>query len=378
MIRKLEVKGLNNRVDGAWEFNEDLNVITGRNGSGKTTLLKLIWYLISGNVVQVISEILFQSVSMETDSFSLFLDRVTPNKGKFKCTFTNQETMNVDFSMPLQVANFLELSESDLLFGRARNRSLFFPSFRRIEGGFNYLSKLTANDSAWLRLENLTWRSAAEGMGMLQKAMSQFSSELSVYGEHQFIAAISTHDIVELLNKKYVTASTETIALYKQLSQEIKQAISETNEPDNELKGTSPVLEDIQKRFEQVTREQDLLLRPFSILNEWIGDILQYKGIRITKEIVLGEEDGAIDSDKLSAGEKQMLSFWCYNAFSENTAIFIDEPELSLHVDWQRLLLPTLLEQETGNQFFVATHSPFIYSKYPEKEILLDKDRGGD
>ena len=43
-----------------------------------------------------------------------------------------------------------------------------------------------------------------------------------------------------------------------------------------------------------------------------------------------------------------MLSFLCYNAFSENTAIFIDEPELSLHVDWQRLLLPTLLEQGTG------------------------------
>ena len=27
------------------------------------------------------------------------------------------------------------------------------------------------------------------------------------------------------------------------------------------------------------------------------------------KKLVLGEEDGAIESDKLSAGEKQMLSF---------------------------------------------------------------------
>ena len=70
-----------------------------------------------------------------------------------------------------------------------------------------------------------------------------------------------------------------------------------------------------------------------------------------------------------------MLSFLCYNAFSENTVIFIDEPELSLHVDWQRLLLPTLLEQETGNQFFIATHSPFIYAKYPDKEIPLG-DKG--
>ena len=71
-----------------------------------------------------------------------------------------------------------------------------------------------------------------------------------------------------------------------------------------------------------------------------------------------------------------MLSFLCYNAFSEDTAIFIDEPELSLHVDWQGLLLPTLLKQSTGNQFFVATHSPFIYTLYPDKEFMLGVDRG--
>ena len=378
MIRRIEVKGLNNRVSDAWEFNKDLNVITGRNGSGKTTLLKLIWYLISGNVVQVLSEIVFESVSIETDSFSVSLVKVAPDAGKFKCTFTNQEPVDVDFSLPVQAADLLESSSVERLFSRARNRSLFFPSFRRIEGGFNYLSKSSAESTAWLRLENPTWRSAVEGMEILQKATSQFSADLSVNGKHQFIAAVSTHDIVELLSKKYVTASTETVALYKQFSQEIGQTISETNEPDNEPKGTSPVFGDIQERLEQVTREQDLLFRPFSTLNELIGNTLQHKGIRITEEITLGEEDGAINSDKLSSGEKQLLSFWCYNAFSENTAIFIDEPELSLHVDWQRLLLPTLLEQETGNQFFVATHSPFIYSKYPEKEILLDKNRGGD
>ena len=377
MIRRIEVKGLNNRVDGAWEFNKDLNVITGRNGSGKTTLLKLIWYLISGNVVQVLSEIVFESASIETDSFSLSLDRTTPNTGKFKCTFANQETMAEDFNMPLQGDDFLKLSESNRLFDRVRNRSLFFPSFRRIEGGFNYLSEFTTEVSAWLRLENPTWRSAVEGMEMLQKATSQFSADLSVNGKHQFIAAISTDDIVELLNRKYTTVSTQTNVLYEQLSKNIAQTISETKEPDNERKDASSVLEDIQKRLEQVTKQRESLLKPFSVLSERTLDILQCKGIRINEAITLGEEDGAIESDKLSAGEKQLLSFWCYNAFSENTAIFIDEPELSLHVDWQRLLLPTLLEQETGNQFFVATHSPFIYTKYPDKEFLLGEDHGG-
>ena len=378
MIRRIEVKGLNNRVSDVWEFNKDLNVITGRNGSGKTTLLKLIWYLISGNVVQVLSEIVFESVSIETDSFSLSLVKVEPDAGKFKCTFTDEEPMDVDFNMPLQGDDFLKLSESDRLFDRVRNRSLFFPSFRRIEGGFNYLSEFTTEVSAWLRLENSTWRSAVEGMEMLQKATSQFSADLSVNGKHQFIAAISTDDIVELLNRKYTTVSTQTNVLYEQLSKNIAQTISETKEPDNERKDASSVLEDIQKRLEQVTKQRESLLKPFSVLSERTLDILQCKGIRINEAITLGEEDGAIESDKLSAGEKQLLSFWCYNAFSENTAIFIDEPELSLHVDWQRTLLRTLLEQGTGNQFFVATHSPFIYSKYPDKEILLDENRGGE
>ena len=67
-----------------------------------------------------------------------------------------------------------------------------------------------------------------------------------------------------------------------------------------------------------------------------------------------------------------MLGFLCYNAFSDNTVIFIDEPELSLHQDWQDILFPLLLKQETGNQFFVATHSEFIYNQFPDKEHILN------
>ena len=134
--------------------------------------------------------------------------------------------------------------------------------------------------------------------------------------------------------------------------------------------------------------------KPFSVLSELSRKILRYDAIRVTgwsghgettdgitlgedrDGITVGEAKNAISSDKLSSGEKQMLSFLCYNAFSENTPIFIDEPELSLHVDWQGLLLPTLLEQATTNQLFVATHSPFIYTMYPDKEFMLDDTRG--
>jgi predicted ATP-binding protein involved in virulence len=121
------------------------------------------------------------------------------------------------------------------------------------------------------------------------------------------------------------------------------------------------------------SREQ--LLKPYTTLSELITTIFQHKGINLSN-LTLGEVNNAISSDKLSAGEKQMLSFICYNAFTKNNTIFIDEPELSLHPDWQRTLVPTLLNQGNNNQFFMATHSPFIYSKYSDKEIILSNDKG--
>jgi predicted ATPase len=106
-----------------------------------------------------------------------------------------------------------------------------------------------------------------------------------------------------------------------------------------------------------------------------VQSLFIHKGIKIG-QLSFGEAAESINSEALSAGEKQMLSFISYNGLARNSIIFIDEPELSLHVDWQRSLFGILQRQQVSNQFIIATHSPFIYSKFPEKEILLDVDRG--
>ena len=383
IVRKLEVKGLNTRINDAWEFNEDLNIITGRNGSGKTTLLKLIWYLTSGNLGQAISEFPFESVSMETDAFKLHLAKDSPTAGRFDFSVVGGGSGRAQFIMPLDLDGFQRITKSHRIFTQMRNRSLFFPSFRRIEGGYNYLSGNTAPDDVkWLHaFDSPYWRSADEGMAILKKALSQFSTELSVFGQHHLIAAISTHDIAELLTKKHADIlkkvdepNAELLKDTEQLSKEIIRKLDETKSLDD----TVPALTDVQKRIEAINKERAAALKPFDKLGDRVREAFDCKGVCIAEDIALGEPHGAIDADKLSAGEKQMLSFWCYNAFSEDTAFFIDEPELSLHIDWQRRLMPDLLEERTGNQFFVATHSPFIFAKYPDKEFLLGEDRGGD
>ncbi|MCY3898767.1 MAG: AAA family ATPase [Caldilineaceae bacterium] len=374
MIKSLSVKGLNNRIDADLEFNEDLNIITGKNGSGKTTLLKLLWYLISGNLERVIFEIPFQSVSITTDSFDLWVLKLEDDQLKLFSTFA-EEQQSIETGNVGQLDDKLkELSER---IGRTTERSLFFPTFRRIEGGFHAGDTLSLTEFDMLQLE---------------KALSVLSDDLSVH-DHRFISSISTNDIGQLLDQKYgdihITISNLQSKVLDDISQKIR--VSAGGEIESVPSQTTP---SVLKEIQQLADERDRLRRPFVALSELTQSILQYQAIRVsgrnalgkgTDGITLGEAFGetalgtveeAIASDKLSSGEKQMLSFLCYNAFSENTAIFIDEPELSLHVDWQRLLLPTLLEQGTGNQFFIATHSPFIYAKYPEKEIPLG-DKGG-
>ena len=401
MIRRLEVKGLNDRIQADLKFNEDLNIITGRNGSGKTTLLKLIWYLISGNLERIFPEIPFDFVSIVTDLFSLTITRLDSGEVQFVSEM-NSFSKSVDFTIIVNPEtgnlgdreDIEKLNELNVDIADAMKSSLFFPTFRRIEGGFSSSSSryMSADPNFSRRIP--PYRTTER----LQEALSELSSAVSVY-DHKFIASISTHDIVRLLTQKYADISEEINKLHAKLSQEITQKIrdysgNETDSDTQKPQDANPVLENIQKSVEQATRTREALLKPFLVLAGLTQEILKYQQIGVaeqfasrersegitlgkgTEGIALGVANEAIASEKLSAGEKQMLSFLCYNAFSGNATIFIDEPELSLHVDWQRLLLPTLLDQGTGNQFFIATHSPFIFSRYQHKEILLGDDRG--
>lgn len=56
--------------------------------------------------------------------------------------------------------------------------------------------------------------------------------------------------------------------------------------------------------------------------------------------------------------------------------MLIDEPELSLHVAWQKRFLPDLLEivATAGFDVLIATHSPYIVGDYSDLMIGLGED----
>ncbi len=389
MIQYLKVKGLNKRLDGEFEFNEDLNIFTGANGSGKTTLLKLLWYLISGHLEQILVEIPFRSIAIQTDLFALSMERVKPDQVTLDCSFGKEEGADEFIVIDAETGSINRkdvdwVNALEKRIARTTKRSLFFPTFRRIEGGFSISSEYIEVDTREYQFRRIARRSPYRVAGMLQEAISELLDTVSVE-DHKFVASISTHDIVRLVEQKHSEISGEANKRHRNTSDEITQKIrdyfSKGEETDTQdLQEATLLLDNIQKSLEKVDKEQEVLFQPISVLDEYVNAFFKDYGIRITENITLGHStesiSNAIFSNKLSAGEKQMLSFLCYNAFSKDTSIFIDEPELSLHVDWQRRLFPTLLEQGQNNQFFAATHSPFIYTKYPDKEFLLDEDRG--
>ncbi|WP_170961609.1 AAA family ATPase [Vibrio genomosp. F6] len=70
-----------------------------------------------------------------------------------------------------------------------------------------------------------------------------------------------------------------------------------------------------------------------------------------------------IPFDSLSSGEKQIVSLFAHLILSNQKEfiIIIDEPELSLSVDWQRTFLEDINYSGNCLGMFAVTHSPFVF-----------------
>lgn len=343
-------------------FNNDLTIITGRNGSGKTSALKLLWYILSGNILLALREVPFRRATLLTDTYSCAITRLS------------RQTCRVEWSADGKTEVFEDAEDDDgnVFFNaedepsvrlEATGASVFFPTFRRIEGGFSISSRSDI---------------VSRTRGDIEDAFNTLSKKLSK-GNHSFVSSISTVDIVGLLMRHYNELSDKSNQLQANTSQEIIEQIKHRESDqasDNMLEAANRLLDKIRQNIENMESERERIMAPLEAVRELAMRLLRHSGIKLGRSLSFGDAAGAVNSEELSAGEKQMLSFISYNAFFQDAIMIIDEPELSLHVDWQRQLFPMLLAQQASNQFIIATHSPFIYSHYPDKEIMIDQDRG--
>ena len=128
--------------------------------------------------------------------------------------------------------------------------------------------------------------------------------------------------------------------------------------------GTTEPLRDIYKKlnlFKSILDERNAITGKKAFFSR--------DGVKLT----IGERE--IDIDTLSSGEKHDFIMF-YNLILDSPAnglVLIDEPEISLHIEWQETYLDKLMAicQMNGLRAIIATHSPNIVSNH--YEFLVDK-----
>lgn len=109
------------------------------------------------------------------------------------------------------------------------------------------------------------------------------------------------------------------------------------------------------------------------------------------KKSILFQKNGVdIPISGLSSGEKQVVYRGCFLLRDVNATngafVFIDEPEISLHPNWQSKIMDYYKgiftsEGKQTSQIFAVTHSPFVIhndTRRDDKVIILSRDENGN
>jgi predicted ATPase len=132
--------------------------------------------------------------------------------------------------------------------------------------------------------------------------------------------------------------------------------------------------------IEETNRTEKLLSRPIetyqAIMKSFFGDS--------GKTLILGENSIKVqlpsknvsDLTSFSSGERQifvLITHLFFNpAITGENVLLIDEPELSLHLKWQRQFVTAIRQSSPSTQMILATHSPEIVYNRNDRLISLD------
>ena len=109
-----------------------------------------------------------------------------------------------------------------------------------------------------------------------------------------------------------------------------------------------------QQLSQRKTRFQDIVDELFQDTGKKI--------VRTENEIRFTQIGEVLMPYQLSSGEKQMLAILLTVLVEDNQhyVLFMDEPEVSLHIEWQKRLIDLCLELNPHVQIILTTHSPAV------------------
>lgn len=241
-------------------------------------------------------------------------------------------------------------------------------------------------DSLWSGRNHIIWNldrqvnvlSGVNGMGkttILNKVIKELSCcgnlgnkdvkgvHLNVYPEN---ADTIRYDIIRSFDRPLITADAVKkmdISLVTELDWQLFNL--QRKYLDYQVNVGNRIIQALQSGKSNVAEQAQTLSAKKKLFQDIIDELFKDTGkviIRTENEIRFMQMGEELMPTQLSSGEKQMLAILLTVLVEDDKpyVFFMDEPEVSLHIEWQQKLIELILKLNPNVQIILTTHSPAV------------------
>ena len=411
-LKKVEIKGLwGSRTFGV-DLHKDVNIFTGRNGTGKTTLINIISAALRLNLREL-RKIEYESIKLyfypkQNNAIpSIEIKKHFIDGGFFIEYCVKQKQSDINVFIPIydhRISRFRGVGrkemQDDITIARKYIHDTSNTIWLSIDRKSVYEKRSEGSDDGLSSLD--------KNIEILEQKFFEYELDLKnketleqiKFQKDFFLSSINIPKwsaISDSLNKSNLEELKESaLVIFSQFGISDDASKKKIEKFFGQIESSREAL-----NASQMTLDHMFSLSTFgnfvSIKSNWNQTQGKIEGIYSKKErflnvfnklmhykklkSVAGKLSATTESGKelslsqLSSGERQMFILLATPFFSgDDPIIYIaDEPELSLHVEWQESLISNILGINNNVQVLFATHSPDIVSQYAKNVFDMER-----
>ena len=373
-----------------------LAIIHGPNGVGKTTILKMLNAMLAGlargnnRTLDVFFETPFERCTLWLSGAQPII--VTRTRGA-----TNRRALLVEFGgvratierdMPRSV---VMRDLEGIGFRQALSEALSELDFEFVETA--RIDRRILENSDQRRAELRAARAAHRATGDLTERVANFISQAQL--NFQFFFQSEEPDLFERIMSRLTSphpSPTEPSVLLAQLAriesideqaaqfglarerwspERLRELIQRANQQESPQEHVLAVAAQYLDMLDTRAIERSVITHRLKTFESLLAEFLEWKSVRLDPKVgftITTDEGALLSEDDLSSGEHHLLYLMVSALVTrrKGTIVAIDEPEMSMHLSWQRRLVPALLQvaERAETQFILTTHSPDMAAEY--------------